>query len=242
MAPIKTTFCQAARWSWITRYIADHYETRAWCPGEKDYFTRRFVILDEANRVGKMVLDLGSSVLSMAHFLCTNLSHHNIGRTVVAFDIGFPGALRESATNDPKLFQVKGDAHQIMEVLGREEIAKALNTRAPKFNTILVSDLLNYVDYRHILTVLVEHLLADDGLLIIRNLAGVLTEPGLSHPDGVKKNSELTQFIVGMARSLALEEGSVVELGFEQTTDQYDVRRQIFILRKRPALDLPHQP
>ena len=90
----------------------------------------------------------------------------------------------------------------------REFLARSSEYKKQVFDTILLSDILNYINYGNVITLALRYL-KKNGRIIISNMAGA----GISahfHEDGVKSNRMLRYFLKEKCK-LYLETADTVE-------------------------------
>jgi hypothetical protein len=184
--------------------------------------------LHESGDLGRLILDLGASRKTVSFAFSSQKGHVVIG---VDAGIGKKPLDYTTCIYSPTLI-VPGDVQDIPAALQHEQVAVLLAkcgiTQPPLFDAIILSDILNYVDFRLVLDSAVGY--AKPGaLLVINNMAGVVAEIGLASPRGVKSNQELVQYL----RRIGLE---IVEYqkSLWDCTDNVDTSERDLILCRKP--------
>jgi len=224
---------QVERWQRVMGYLKDPRFGTGWSRSAKAGLSNVFARLIERGRIGRLVLDAGSSWSSLA----VEFGYANRGRyTVVGLDVGFDRAVEVAAPQrrgEPPLLRVRGDLSDLASALKQGGIQGWLEQRGIpeiKFNTVLLSDVLNYVDFQRVIISLRDEHLAPSGRIVTCNMAGVVFKHKLAHSNGVKNNSDLLAF---MRKSGMIEEEVHHPIsGKEFTTRQSDISRQILVFRK----------
>ena len=224
---------QIKRWEEMTRNMSTRQVGGSgWTRSAKNKLEKVFTLLDQQGKIGNLVLDAGASKASLAVEFGSQRSSY----TVISVDIGFDVEVREAAKihrDEPDCLRVKGDLHSLGPALDRPEITTFLQNRSIqrlRFDTILMSDILNYVDFKQVIPDLRDMFLAPGGRLIICNMAGIIADPLLEHPRGVKRNSELLGFL--QQTDLVLEKSNIPDYWLDRTDDHNCRTRQVLVYRK----------
>jgi hypothetical protein len=230
---IKALPPQIREWRRTNARMKDPRFGMGWSRPAKESLGRVFSRLSKQGKLGPLVLDAGSSWSSLAvEFGYSNRSRYAVIGLDVAFDKPVEIAAKQHH-GEPDLLRVRGDLSDLTQVLGQPGIDIWLNRKGIpglRFSTILLSDVLNYVDFRRVISFLRDEHLADNGRIVICNMAGIIYKSKLDHPQGVKMNSDLLSFL----RKSELVEEEVVypTSGREYATRTSDLNRQVLVFRK----------
>ncbi|MGQ0644005.1 MAG: hypothetical protein ACT4O3_00740, partial [Elusimicrobiota bacterium] len=212
---------------WWT-YITNLLNGRPYGAGSeaKNQLTALLRELDDRNEIGSLVLDLGSGETPVSQALAPKP-----GRAVVGVDAGLsrPAIYREDASLPTLL--IEGDIQDLDSTFRRRPVRgflrRHVGDETASFQTIILSDILNYVDYRRVLQD-VRSRLSPGGRLVIMNMAVTGVRP-LLHEQGVKSNAALAAF-------LQSDLGLVVQTYASPEMDRDDVLnssfRQILVARR----------
>jgi len=182
---------------------------RQWGCGYAPDFKRNEVVpilhaMDSMGRLGTVLLDLGSG--SMSGRRCRDptpsLYYPTEGKRIVRIDFGMP---YEHGSEGP-LLELRADIEHlaldsIAQIRRYVRLSRHLGldpkTDTPKADTIILCDILNYVDHRKVILSLLPHL-SHGGRLFISNIPGMGPSEALS-PLGVEGNRQLADFVTGSA-------------------------------------------
>lgn len=211
---------------WRGTFSLYPFEHVNWGPAVKIQQVRRILFdLYSAGSLGKRILDLGSSDSPVTMPLM-----HRSGCLTLCVDIGFSEEFSETAKLSPYYF-VQGDAENLVPVFSRNDVRQfwqlGENDNTSFLDTAVISDLLNYVDFRLVINNVLASL-KPGGRLVVCNMAGVLAQEWLAHPDGVKSNSELLAFLRG--QNVMIERLDEARDNIARQVDS--VQRQIVVARK----------
>jgi len=179
--------------------------------------------LHKENKLGKLVLDVGSSTNPLSFAFATNRGH-----VILCVDIAL-GNNKEyidwrGAIYSPMII-VKGDVQDIDRVLQKQivkELFKDNNIQSPKFDSVICSDILNYVNYQKVLIDVLRHM-KQDSCLIIVNMAGIVAEERLASEYGVKSNAELLSFLKWMRLNIEDYDPAMLDYTDDVDTPQRDI-------------------
>ncbi|MBI5456617.1 hypothetical protein HY969_02655 [Candidatus Kaiserbacteria bacterium] len=154
--------------------------------------------LDDDNKIGDRVLDIGSGPLPVSTFLLRKKTSRKIVNMDVA-DFGDDPRgnlnLRYNVNNadDPNAYSTKKTIFTAAQHFG---VDLSLSQGTEQVDTMIFSELLNYVDFRSVLSSYARYLKAG-GRFIILNKPGhhPRNKADLLHPKGVQNNAELIDFL-----------------------------------------------
>lgn len=183
---IKPTVWSSLRrhFRWKSRY-GQEFDTH-----NQAYLTKQLENLEEQGLLGNNLIDAGSGIANSIPFK---------RKKVLKVDIG---NLRGSKREGEHILNVRGDIERLTPQTRAEKLVfvKAARffgvdprSKKPPVDSILLSNTLNYVDFRESIKEL-SRFLKKGGRLIISNTPGKgITE--LFSENGVKSNSELVEFL-----------------------------------------------
>ena len=188
--------------------------------------------LERQGKIGRLILDVGSGPVPVSSTLFYSGKH-----VVIGVDI----ALRKPVYRWPlpsPILLVKGDVQHLDQALRQPEVedfmAKAHGEEAAAFDFVVLSDILNYVDYRQVLRDVVK-LMHSGARLVLVNMAGA-GETRRFSDKGIKSNADLVDYVKELG--LEIEINKSPALNFE---DKWaSMHRQILVVRI-PAVALAPQ-
>lgn len=153
--------------------------------------------MDSRRKLGGVLADIGSGCMRSKNGESGYAYYPSRGKTVVRVDIGMPYPYR--VRGNTLELQADVESLELDSVAQRRRLAllsRHLSTpkgQVPRADTIILSDILNYVDFRRVISGLLRFL-RPGGRMVICNT------PGMGFPDmfsdhGVKGNNELAHFI-----------------------------------------------
>ena len=157
--------------------------------------------MDRAGKLGRVLVDAGSGSAAMRDAFYkwhSGLFYTAKGKKIIRIDIGLP-VLRRQQDN---VMEVRADIEQTGPgTPGRKiklaRIARFLGVKPEEppqqVDTILLSDVLNYVDFKKTISGLVQYL-KPGGRIVVYNKPGRGFSE-LMHTKGVRENSELLSFL-----------------------------------------------
>ena len=211
----------------IQRWLALAYSQSrsAFIPPTKTKIEEVLKQLEQENKLGELILEVGPNphpALSI---------YNNSGKTIIGIDVCLEEeAIRPWGVKARTIF-IKGDIHDLDRVLRKPEVAsfmaKVHGPARAAFDSALFLDVLNFIDYRSVLPIVIRYLKVG-GRLIISNMTGAGLND-LFHKKGVKSNAEFFAFLEGL--ELEIEHYEPAPADEDVATSENTESREIIVAR-----------
>ncbi len=193
----------------------------------KEAFARWLAELRDQNKVGDLVLDLGGG-----HFVPVGSALDKPENAVVVLAIDLAPDPR-IPLGKYKTFLFQGDMEQLDASLHQKAvtqvIANGFGSRPVSFDTILLTDVLNYVDYKKVIRDALRYLKSGGRIIIINDVNRTIGKDSLSQK-GVQENGELFKFLSQKA-NIQIEEYHPINENFLRVTGE-ESEREVLLIRK----------
>lgn len=189
--------------------------------------------LNGKGELGNRILDVGS-----AKTVAQYLGFVAPIQKVVAVDVVHDQQETDlSASLGLPIMLLNGDVHYLDRTLASERLHQflGLSDEAVRFDTIVLSDVLNYVDYRRVLEQCMRYL-SPGGRIVIMNMAGAGLGEGMFDARGVKSNEALRNYLTYLGFNVEIAQSG----SSDQASNLNEASRDLMICRvATPRLPSP---
>lgn len=153
--------------------------------------------LDDKGKLGRVIVNLGSAGTHIVNLATREelVSRNYIpteGKKVINFDLGFDRPFEKISD---EVVNIQGDLDNSIDsfsVRRRLVLAKKFLGQRVKADTIVMADVLNYVDFKKVISN-AHRLLNDNGRVVIVNTPNLGV--GFFHPNGPRSNQLIVNFL-----------------------------------------------
>ncbi len=182
---------------------------------KREFLTPIFKKLETEGKIGKVVIDVGSGAWSVADFLPRSSDRKNIAVDIAGRNEKAFGAQKLNFDVE-KIDQLDGLSYQKALVRSAEflGIDPRVEQNTEQADTIIFSEILNYVDYQKVIEGFAKFLKPGGRLIIVnmpdRGLKSLFSE------DGLKDNNDLYQFL--LENNFVIEEKQIPWSSSDEST------------------------